>query len=1114
MLTRIYNIKKMLGSPDNKPAFLTDKHVEPAVKALLRKFPQYDVKSSQLHIVNNQKNEIMKALSLYYYTFLDIMYFKDHVVDLLTTIDACQAFLDIRLNFDLTKMYLELVATYVSIMILVSKVDDRKAVIALFNVAHEFLQGKGDNVYPRLGQMFLDYDPPMKKLSEEFVPHSRILIPALLSLSQIYPEHNRTADQLRQMQVLNVLAEPTKMSSVPTTEVIQCEYLSMNAMERWIIFGGMLCYQQGLADPNMFALWKAALESGYILQLCRDEVLHIHSYVITFFESWKSQGQNKRVTEMKEFQQAALTSASGVHRERRKFLRTTLRQLTLVFTEEPGLLGPKALYIFKALSMAQDEVHWVLRHVANPPSRRHNIRQQPEDFHDRQLPELLFYMEELRGLVKKYNQVMQRYYVQYLSNYDSVCLNSIIQNISIPVPDDESIIMSSFYHTMVSLSVKQVEDNELFDFRGFRLDWFRLQAYASVSKAGLVLRDHQDLAKHMNTVVFHTKMVDYLDEMINECGDLSIYCFYTTLFEHQFKQCMEFPAQHRFSIIFPMICAHFMNATHELCPEERHSIGTTSVQYAHWFLREMSEEVNQVITAICEEQCILSYKLLPKHSAAIILAHVQKKKSKNKEKKEKEPEKPGQESVRKNRETFTRMDKLHMALTELCYGINYCNMIQVWEHGFIPREFFLQHLEGRFNKALVGMMMYNPETTEIAKPSELLNGVRAYMNVLQGLENYVHIDIARVFNNVLPQQTQSTDASGEKTITANYTNWYLEVLLRRATCQTGQIVYSPRQKAFITVATADGQQNFAAEEYADLTELRALAELIGPYGMKFLGERLMLSIASQVDELKKIVVANKETLTQLRTSFDKPEMMRELSRKLQMPHKNSPSDVDIVMTRMIIIGVLLSFRALAQEALNDVLEDRIPFLMGSIRDIHRHMPDNRDSMVVNELASSAGQQCNVDPTLCNALRTLKSEHSEDEYSIACLLFVFVAISIPKLARHELSVYRASLEGHLNNAHCLAKSVNALAGALFSLYGPGDTETRLQEFLALASSSLLRLGSENEKEAVRNRESVYILLDLIVQESPFLTMDLLESCFPYALLRNAYNAVYKASAQDH
>ena len=37
---------------------------------------------------------------------------------------------------------------------------------------------------------------------------------------------------------------------------------------------------------------------------------------------------------------------------------------------------------------------------------------------------------------------------------------------------------------------------------------------------------------------------------------------------------------------------------------------------------------------------------------------------------------------------------------------------------------------------------------------------------------------------------------------------------------------------------------------------------------------------------------------------------------------------------------------------------------------------------------------------------------------------------------------------------------------------------------------------------------------IVTESPFLTMDLLESCFPYALLRNAYHSVYKASAVDN
>ena len=224
---------------------------------------------------------------------------------------------------------------------------------------------------------------------------------------------------------------------------------------------------------------------------------------------------------------------------------------------------------------------------------------------------------------------------------------------------------------------------------------------------------------------------------------------------------------------------------------------------------------------------------------------------------------------------------------------------------------------------------------------------------------------------------------------------------------------------------------------------------------------------------------------------------------------------------MTIIGVLLSFRQLAQEALEDVLEDRIPFLMASIKDLQHFVPSAKDmkvkhaiGKVVNEMSSASGLTCDVDPTLINALRQQKTERKENEYEIACLLMVFVAVAIPKLARQDSSVYKASLEGNVNNCHCLALAVNQLAGALFSIHGPGDVHDRLQEFLALASSSLLRLGQENDKEAVKNRESVYILLDKIVTESPFLTMDLLESCFPYALLRNAYHSVYKASAVDN
>jgi hypothetical protein len=55
-------------------------------------------------------------------------------------------------------------------------------------------------------------------------------------------------------------------------------------------------------------------------------------------------------------------------------------------------------------------------------------------------------------------------------------------------------------------------------------------------------------------------------------------------------------------------------------------------------------------------------------------------------------------------------------------------------------------------------------------------------------------------------------------------------------------------------------------------------------------------------------------------------------------------DVDNVLQRMTIVGVILSFRQLAQGALVDVLEERIPFLLSSILDFRHHLPSG-DPMV-------------------------------------------------------------------------------------------------------------------------------------------------------------------------
>lgn len=83
--------------------------------------------------------------------------------------------------------------------------------------------------------MILEYDPPMKRLSEEFGPHSKLLVKALQSLQNIYPRRNLEADTFRKKQMLSLTAQPGYLLIPARTDTTPCEFLSLDIMERWII---------------------------------------------------------------------------------------------------------------------------------------------------------------------------------------------------------------------------------------------------------------------------------------------------------------------------------------------------------------------------------------------------------------------------------------------------------------------------------------------------------------------------------------------------------------------------------------------------------------------------------------------------------------------------------------------------------------------------------------------------------------------------------------------------------------------------------------------------------------------------------------------------------------
>uniref|UniRef100_A0A665TKF3 NCK associated protein 1 like n=1 Tax=Echeneis naucrates TaxID=173247 RepID=A0A665TKF3_ECHNA len=1065
VLLRMNYIKKTCTDSKQRPSILADKAMEPAVKYINKKFPNIDFRGNiqNLTAIQRQKSQVLSATSSYYDSFLDVIEFRDHVYELLNTIDACQCFFDIAINFDFTKSYLDLIIIYISVIITLSRIDDKKALMGMFNCAHEMTNGASDPSYPRLGQMVLEYEHPWKKLTEEFGPHTRTVTSALLSLKMVYPRRNLPAEQWRSAQLLSLLSTPGAMLEPTACDTMACEYLPMEVMERWIIIGFLLCHSSLNNNQASQELWKMALRSGLYVTLARDEVLNIHKVSEDLFDGIK--GYGKRVADIKECREYVIANCGALHRERRHFLRGALKELFNVLEDEPGLLGPKALFVFMALSFSRDEVLWLVRHSENMPKIK-----TPEDYVDNQMAELLFYMEKLKALMKKHNKVIQRYHLQYLSQFDALVLNDTIQNMHV-CPEEESVLMSSFVSTLSALSVKQVDNKEEFDFRPVRLDWLRLQAYTSVNKAPLPIKDYPDLAKVMNLIQFHTRMVDSVEELVQETSDVSILGFYPRVFEKMFNQSSEEMTMKRYLMSFPAACAHFKHCGHPLCPEEKRTL-----RLCVSFLEQIAKQTSNVVLEICAEQCNLNDQLLPKHCAETISAARHRKQKKPVPKKgEVQKEKPGAESLRKDRSVVTNVDKMHLMLTELCSTYSLCTDFTVFDHIVVPAEFLLSHLETRLTEIIVRMANYNQTTQEIARPSDLLAGIRVYTATLHSLSSYISVDVTRLVRSVLLQQTQPVDSQGGQTITTLYTNWFLESLLRQAS--NSLIVHCPTMLCFVN-QTTDNEQAFRAEEFSDVSELRALAELIGPYGLKFLSENLMWHITSQVTELKKLVIENMDILVQMRNNFDKAEEMTLLKKRL--------TGAENVLKRMTIIGVILSFKSMAEDCLQDV------------------------TLRAFELMSAAGLPCDINPALVAAISSMHTDNTsiEEEYKLSCLLLVYIAVSLPTLALDSNSCYNREHGGHNNNTHCLATAINQLAAAMFTVQKK-NIEQHLKEFLLMASSTLLQLGQNVERVEVKNRESIYLLLHMIVEKSPFLSQDMLESCFPYVLPRNAYREVYRS-----
>ncbi|VDD83818.1 unnamed protein product [Mesocestoides corti] len=809
VLSRLHFMKTILADSETRYPFLPggDKAFDNAWKVLLKKFPNLDSRSnsSTLSIFCNQK-EIFKQASLLYYNFVDVLEVKDNVLDLLQRIALAGIRLEITINSDLTYLYLELTTNYFAIMYFLTRIPDLKAILMLFNFLFEQVNGKPEPNFARMAERFAD--PPeilLKHLLEEFKPHAPVLSVALASLNDFFIRRTVRAQNWRDSLFLNVLAEPRKITHTALSDQLACELLPYEVMERWVIFGFLLVGPSSSGDPDdAFARVRLALRNSYVVVLFRDEVIHVHNLLTTFFESvWAGKSSSKRLSEIKEAMSIAYSQAPAAHSDRRAYLRSALRQLHSVLYDQPGLLGPKAFIVFWGLSYATDEIHWLLRHSCNVlPKKNVNT----EEFADVALPELLYYVEDLRHLVRRYAPIIQRFHIQMLPSYDVPGLEEFLRP-SLPfLPTEEVNIFNDMLAQLRDVENLLTSNSPRHcEFTSLRLDWLRLQAVLSAKDAPLALSNCRRLAEHLHSTIFHTRLVDQIDDLLRQVSDLSIFYFYWNKLEEVFNHSLVYPSQLRYSGVFPTLCSCFVNTCHEMCPKERFIVGRAAGNLARRFCRKLVDAICTAFFTRLEEVCSFAEQLAPQNSVPWLIEEklIKKKVAENNGtiKKNKTGLSgsqtpfvavvPGTESFRRDRVNQTLHDKTLFTLSQLCAALTFRRELHAFEEIFDPRTVLQTELQMRLFEYLRPMVNVVPtgpvdkseiEIRRLVKPSDMLRRARAIMEVLVDLEDLVRIDVVAIFSSVFEQHTQpSSDTSKVSSLYFVPTNLRIFAVLGRDT---------------------------------------------------------------------------------------------------------------------------------------------------------------------------------------------------------------------------------------------------------------------------------------------------------------------------------------------
>ena len=517
-------------------------------------------------------------------------------------------------------------------------------------------------------------------------------------------------------------------------------------------------------------LLSVILTTGWLTNIYRSTMLNYHSALRGILERSKDKYRNKKLEQIKKWEDIALnTAAEPTNVRNRKNLRQKLALLleeyVTLFEDQLLLIGPRILLILTLLAQATSEINWLVVHQNGQMPKKKKEAEQCL-YTTQETVSIIYFSNKLKGLIMDNRDLLRVYIVETLKGQEMIEIQEKVSqmDVSREVMDDVKKVVNNISNLSLEEGLDEIKINSQVHF----YDIGRLITSLSMSQltttSSCPVQMNPQMTEKLEISCLHLALLTDLEMAVRKPSNMTFLYFFKDTLEDYFNFVFQIPYNIGYIIAFPEMCQDFTSVVHKMCSEEQEFILQDVFKLTNNFFEKMAEKAVENLDEYTQEIMLMERNIQPhvvagKFSAGerefrsrkaaenIEQGSSNKKANKAKNQGDKVIVEEKREHVRTN--LFeTRIEILTMGLQELLNVFMSRPGLQIASYSFFPESFLLDRVSDKIIERMKSFYNFSH------LPSQIKLDINTYMHTLINLDP--GLNFAQLGNDILYNMRSGT----------------------------------------------------------------------------------------------------------------------------------------------------------------------------------------------------------------------------------------------------------------------------------------------------------------------------------------------------------------------